>query len=179
MAAWHRSWRADFGLRGAGLLLCAIAYGAIVRLCALPAVAETTGALAYALAAIGFLGASAGSALAMLGHHLFDPVAVSARWRQRPRASFPPLETVTSMSQSESTLLVVGRDSDGSWTVCESAGRTLGRFATARAAERFAQAERRGRTTVAIATSAGVPPRIAGRLRLRTGGTGTPETANA
>lgn len=74
------------------------------------------------------------------------------------------------MDTTEPALLVVGRDSDGSWTVRESAGMLLGRFASAPAAARFAREERRGRADIAIAHSAGFHPRIAGRLSLRTRG---------
>ena len=72
MAAWHRSRRADLGLRAVGLLLCAMAYIAVWRLSALALSPHGSGALAFALAAIGFLGASAGSVMVLLGHHLFD-----------------------------------------------------------------------------------------------------------
>lgn len=177
MAAWHRSWRADLGLRASGLLLCGIAYTAISRLCAMHIPPQTAGALAYALAAIGFLCASAGSAMVMLGHHLFDEIEVSERWRPRPRDIFPLSESVKAMHIPDIAMLVVGKDADGSWTVRESAGMLLGRFPSAQAAERFAQIERRGRTTIAIATSAGVQPRMAGRLSLRTGEAESSEVA--
>ena len=179
MAAWHRSRRADFGLRASGLLLCGLAYTAVSRLCAMHVSAQTAGMLAYGLAATGFLTASAGSALATLGHHLFDEIPVSASWRPRPGNPFLPPETMQAMDKTQPALLVVGRDTDGSWTVCESAGTLLGRFPSAQAAERFAQGERRGRPAIAVATSAGFAPRIAGRLSLRTGGIGSPGTAGA
>lgn len=66
----------------------------------------------------------------------------------------------------EPAMLVVGRDIDGDWTVRESAGLLLGRFSSAQAAQRFAEAERRGRTSISVATSAGVPHRIEGRLSI-------------
>lgn len=179
MAAWHRSRRADLGLRASGLLLCGIAYTAVSRLSAMHVSPQTADVFAYAFAAICFLGASAGSALVMLGHHLFDEIQVSERWRPQSRDTFPPLENSKAMNTTEPALLVVGRNTDGSWTVRESAGALLGRFPSAHAAERFAQGERRGRTAVAIATSAGVQPRIAGRLSLRTGGIRSTETAGA
>ncbi|WP_347090994.1 hypothetical protein [Sphingomonas parapaucimobilis] len=40
------------------------------------------GLAGYALATAGFLFASLGSALAIMGEHLFDEVQVSARWRR-------------------------------------------------------------------------------------------------
>jgi hypothetical protein len=83
MAAWHRSRRADLGLRALGLGLCAVAYFAIARLVALAQPAQAAGALSFALAAIGFMSASAGSAMTFLGNHLFDEIEVSSRWQHR------------------------------------------------------------------------------------------------
>lgn len=179
MTAWYRSRRADLGLRASGLLLCGIAYTAVSRLSAMHISPQTAGVFAYAFAAIGFLTASAGSALVLVGRHLFDEIEVSERWRPRSRDTFSTSENSKAMYTTEPALLVVGRDTDGSWTVRESAGAMLGRFPSAHAAERFAQGQRRGRTAIAIATSAGFQPRIAGRLSLRSGGMGSPETAGA
>ena len=95
MAAWHRSRRADLGLRASGFLLCGIAYTALLRLCAMPLAPDTVGALAFALAAIGLLAASAGSAMAALGHHLFDQIKVSERWQPRTHDVILPIETAT------------------------------------------------------------------------------------
>lgn len=83
MAAWHRTWKADYGLRAAGVVLCALAYAAIARLCALhpPVPPATAGIAAYALAASGFLCASVGGALTTHGSHVFDEIEVSPRWR--------------------------------------------------------------------------------------------------
>lgn len=72
------------GLRAAGLLLCCLSYVAFVRLVALRTPPQTADAIAYLLAAIGFMSASAGSAMLFLGNHLFDEVEVSARWHRRP-----------------------------------------------------------------------------------------------
>lgn len=80
MAARHRSWKLDWGLRVLGLICCGIAYAAISHLCAMRPFCRTPAPLAYALAAIGFVGASAGGALTALGAQLFDPVRVSPRW---------------------------------------------------------------------------------------------------
>lgn len=84
MAAWHRSVKADLGLRVVGLILCGMAYLAIARLFALhpPAPPKSAGALAYGLATIGFLGGSVGGAMTTLGHHLFDEIEISDRWRR-------------------------------------------------------------------------------------------------
>jgi hypothetical protein len=86
MASWHRSWKADIGLRISGLILCGLAYLALTRLLAMHVAPRTAGALAYALATVGFFSASTGAALAMLGKHLFDEVQVSLRWRRSYKA---------------------------------------------------------------------------------------------
>lgn len=85
MVKWHRSWQADIGLRGLGMALCALAYVAIGHLMTLRPIAlpRPAGVVAYGLAAGGFLGASVGTALTLLGRHLFDEVEVSARWQVR------------------------------------------------------------------------------------------------
>lgn len=88
MAAWHRNWRTDLGLRGVGLILCGSAYLAIARLMALPLAlhggkATGFGLAAYGCAMVGFLGASAGGILTLCGAHIFDEIRVSARWRVR------------------------------------------------------------------------------------------------
>ena len=82
MAVWHRSWKADIGLRLLGLLSCGLAWAALSHLFAMRPPARSPAGLAYALAAIGFLSASAGAALTFLGHHLFDEIEVSSRWRK-------------------------------------------------------------------------------------------------
>jgi hypothetical protein len=94
MAAWHRSRRADLGLRGTGLLLCWTSYGAIARLAALHVAPPSAGALAYGLAAAGFLAASAGGALTALGRHLFDQIEVGSR-QQDDAASRSPVSAAT------------------------------------------------------------------------------------
>lgn len=50
------------------------------------------GAGAFALAAIGFLGSSAGTTLVVLGHHIFDQVPISGRWARQPLAVQPSNE---------------------------------------------------------------------------------------
>ena len=82
MVAWHRSGMADIGLRTIGLSLCVISYLAIAHLIALqpPPPEQAVGAESFFLAAVGFLSASAGSAMTCLGNHLFDQVEISARW---------------------------------------------------------------------------------------------------
>lgn len=89
MAKWHRTWQADVGLRGLGLAICTMAYLAIGHLMTLrpPALPRPAGIVAYGLAVGGFLGASAGTALTLLGRHLFDEIEVSDRWRARHSSS--------------------------------------------------------------------------------------------
>jgi len=82
MVAWHRSWTADIGLRLLGLFSCGIAYVALSRLFAMRIPAGLPDILALTLAAIGFLSASGGAALTLFGHHLFDQIEVSSRWRK-------------------------------------------------------------------------------------------------
>jgi hypothetical protein len=82
MAVWHRSWKADIGLRLLGLVGCGVAWAALSHLFAMRPPARSPGVFAYALAAIGFVSASAGAALTLLGHHLFDEIEVSSRWRR-------------------------------------------------------------------------------------------------
>lgn len=165
--AWYQTRRADLGLRGAGPLLCGIGYVACAELFAVRSAPGQPGMDAYLLAAIGFLAASTGSALLILGNRLFDPIAVSPRWRGRPTELLLPLPESDAMTQiAKPALLVVGWDVDGNWTVRECTGMLLGRFASAPAAHLFAQAERRADPDVSVATSAGSPRRIEGRLTL-------------
>jgi len=88
MGAWHRSRRADLGLRALGLMFWTVAYLAIRTLVGMRINPQSAGALAYGLATIGFLGASAGSALTSLGNHLFDEIEVISRWRGASIDSF-------------------------------------------------------------------------------------------
>lgn len=80
MIPWYRSRGADLGLRAVGMSLCAVACFAISRLLAL---AHSPGALTFNLALAVFLGASAGSAMSLLGNRLFDQIEVSSRWQHR------------------------------------------------------------------------------------------------
>lgn len=83
MVDWHRSWKAEFGLRALGLGCWPLAYAAIARLFAAPPLTMATlGLSRFALAAVGCLSVSAGAALTIWGKHLLDDVAVSARWRR-------------------------------------------------------------------------------------------------
>jgi hypothetical protein len=101
MVLWHRSWQADVGLRLVGLVSCGVAYAALSHLFSVPLTARAPAPLTYALAAIGFVLASAGTALICLGHHLFDRIEVSSRWR-RGSGSDAPFRTDLVPAQSAS-----------------------------------------------------------------------------
>ena len=92
MPSWAAGRRGDSLLRVGGLLLLAVSFLAIGTLLRLHAGAEGfyPGLVSAALAAIGFLGGSCGSALVALGHHLWDEVEIAERWRPRlPRGASP------------------------------------------------------------------------------------------
>jgi hypothetical protein len=83
MDHWHQKRAADIGLRSGGAALCSLSWLAFrtlfhLRLAPWPA---APGSSAFALAAIGFLCASAGAALLVLGHHMFDEIELGERWR--------------------------------------------------------------------------------------------------
>ena len=88
MDDWHHDWKADIGLRLCGATSCGLSYLAIHSLVALRLTDGQLphGALPFFLAAVGFLCASAGAVLLSLGHHIFDQVEISARWRTKPPA---------------------------------------------------------------------------------------------
>ncbi len=77
-----RRLRTDLSLRASGVLSLAIAVTAIYTLARLHPAA---GPLAFLLATIGFLCASAGAMLSVVGGHIHDPVRISARWRRAAR----------------------------------------------------------------------------------------------
>ena len=74
--------RTDLSLRAGGILSLAIAALAIHALVRLH---PPTGVLAALLATIGFLCASGGAMLVIVGRHIHDRVRVSARWRRAAR----------------------------------------------------------------------------------------------
>jgi len=88
MGDWHHDWKTDIGLRLCGLTSCGVSYLAICGLMALrlPDDQLPLTALPFLLAAIGFLCASAGVGLLVIGHHIFDKVEISQRWW----ATLPP-----------------------------------------------------------------------------------------
>ena len=73
--------RIDLSLRASGILSLAIAVTAVHTLARHPAASP----LAFLLATIGFLCASAGAMLLVVGGHIHDPVRISARWRRAAR----------------------------------------------------------------------------------------------
>ena len=77
-----RRLRTYLSLRASGILSLAIAATAIHTLARLH---PPTGALAFLLAAIGFLCASGGAMLVIVGHHIHDRVQLSARWQRAAR----------------------------------------------------------------------------------------------
>jgi hypothetical protein len=77
-----RRLRTDLSLRASGVLLLVIATTAIHTLAPLHPAA---GALAFLLATIGFLCASAGAMLMVVGRHIHDPVRISVRWQRAAR----------------------------------------------------------------------------------------------
>ena len=74
--------RTDLSLRASGVLSLAIAITAVHALARLHSAA---GSLSFLLATIGFVCASAGAMLLVVGGHIHDPVRISARWRRAAR----------------------------------------------------------------------------------------------
>ena len=82
MTHWYEHWSAQFCVRVAGVVLLATAWmegGALDRLVTDPTAAQGAGALL--LAAMLFVSASLGMALAIVGPGLWKPVRLSARWQ--------------------------------------------------------------------------------------------------
>lgn len=96
MHDWHHDWKTDIGLRLCGTASCGISYLAIHSLMALRLgdgqVPE--GVLPWFLATVGFLCASGGAMLLCLGHHIFDQVEISERWRTKPPAESPSAKSM-------------------------------------------------------------------------------------
>ena len=82
MAVRVRTWRHGLALRLLGVGLCVLAWRAIAYLMAMAGQGGRAGLVGYVLATAAFLFASLGSALAIMGEHLFDEVQVSARWHR-------------------------------------------------------------------------------------------------
>ena len=77
MTQWHCTLKVDLGLRAAGTALLAISFVCIrpvFHLHAFDPAHWSPGVVVYALTTIGFLSASLGSAMVMVGHHIFDRI---------------------------------------------------------------------------------------------------------
>lgn len=114
MTDWTKKRTTDAAIRVAGALCCAASYlstSALVHPRA-AAPAAQPGALAYALAAIAFLGASIGAALVVLGHHIFDQIEVSGRRQHRPAplVTRPQRSGATNVARSGGEWSVAGID---------------------------------------------------------------------
>ena len=87
---WHREGWAGLALRVAGAALLS---GSAIVLSYLfdrfGGARGAPGAFELLLALIGFASASAGSAMLLLGAHLFDEIEISARWAHRSRGATP------------------------------------------------------------------------------------------
>ncbi len=77
-----RRLRTDFSFRASGVLSLTIAVTAVHTLVCPH---QQTGAFAFLLAVIGFLCATAGAMLLVVGGHIHDPVRISARWQHAAR----------------------------------------------------------------------------------------------
>ena len=71
--------RTDLSLRASGVLSLAIAVIAIHTLARLH---PETGPFVFLLGMTGFVCASAGAMLVVVGGHIHDPVRISARWQR-------------------------------------------------------------------------------------------------
>ncbi len=89
---WQRLPASRWGLRQLGALCLIGAYSATRHLVALAAnhAGDPPPPRAYLLGLIAFVCGSAGCALLVHGHHLFDPVDVADRWKPRPRTPDEP-----------------------------------------------------------------------------------------
>lgn len=92
MGDGHHDWKTDIGLRLCGVTSCGLSCLSVYSLIAVQLADGqlSQGALPFFLAAAGFLCASAGAVLLSFGHHIFDQVEISPRWRTKPPAR--PLE---------------------------------------------------------------------------------------
>jgi len=84
----RHGWGTALALRLGGAVLLGLAAFAAIHLVADARHQDpTTMPLAYLLALLAFVGASAGAALLGYGRHLFDPVRVAERWARQAPAS--------------------------------------------------------------------------------------------
>lgn len=78
---WHRTKGADPLLRLAGVVTLVISAALWSLLFKAPT--RSADAVAFLLALLAFASLSAGSAMLVLGRHLFDQIELSARWARR------------------------------------------------------------------------------------------------
>jgi hypothetical protein len=87
---WEKLPAGRWGLRQLGVLLLFVAYVVSKHLLAIGSANHgDQPPIVYFLAMIAFLCGSAGSALLVHGHHLFDKIQVSERWQRRAPAAPP------------------------------------------------------------------------------------------
>ena len=87
MSKSRNSMKLDIGIRIGGLFLLALGACAMKLLYGqvhTPPAHEASPSEIF-IGAIGFLSLSGGAMLATLGHHILDPVAISARWSTTDR----------------------------------------------------------------------------------------------
>jgi hypothetical protein len=86
MPNWAAGRRGDILVRLSGLVLILLSVTSIRMLAHLHPMESRfdPGVIEFALAAAGFLSGSTGLGLAAIGHHVFDEVEISERWRSRP-----------------------------------------------------------------------------------------------
>ena len=113
---WDRLPASRWGLRQLGVVLLLGAYAAGRHLTTIAASGHPPHQppTVYLFALIAFVCASAGGALLIHGHHLFDTVEISERWRRLPPAMrqlqpvMPPEELVA----IEATVTPIGRKTE-------------------------------------------------------------------
>jgi hypothetical protein len=89
---WHEKAGANVLLRLAGVALLALAWAVGEALHRRALAGPVNGdVLAYLLAALTFVCATAGAALAVMGSHIFDQIEIAARWG-RPEINPLPLD---------------------------------------------------------------------------------------
>ncbi|SOB88259.1 hypothetical protein SAMN06297144_3407 [Sphingomonas guangdongensis] len=165
MAAWLSQRRADVALRASGILLAWLGYLAFAELLDLHASTHRVILIDHALAAVSFVSVGSGGALLLLGRHLFDEVAVSARWRPCADPQLFSLDEGTSeIIDMKEGPLSVSRSPDGGWIVRDSGRVPRGRFQSVRAVHEFVQE----RCDADSTPTDGRAERLHGRLTLST-----------
>jgi hypothetical protein len=98
---WHERTIAKIGLRAAGLVILMIAYWAGATLYRRFAGSLVHPPVEYLLALVVTVCTCVGTAMTVMGHHLFDQVEVSGRWARRlPPTYLHSPEDLAEMSAS-------------------------------------------------------------------------------